>query len=377
MDYADWLLPGIHSQKKRRQIFYLRDGVQVKRYVQDMERSGVRPIRYLPHLCMIIGEYESPQPGFRLEGHPDVEYTEPDIQIMITEPYKGTIMNITESPLPWGIEWIEAEKVWPYSRGRGVRVAVIDTGISSEHPAIRDNYAGGVSILSPQFAPQDYNGHGTHVAGIIAGRAPELGIVGVAPRAHLYAVKAFNRKGSANLSDLLSGINWCIENNMQVVNMSFGMEKLSESLKQAIQIAHNKGIVMVAATGNQGFSNKIDYPARYPETISVASLSKNGDISVFSNMSKGVDIVAPGDKIPSAWLNSSKREMSGTSMAVPHVAGVVALLLYRYPDLNPEQIRYLLTQSSHKLNRTDGLGFVNAYQAIRTAEHVKRPRANV
>jgi subtilisin family serine protease len=250
-------------------------------------------------------------------------------------------------------------------------VAVIDTGISSEHPAIKGNYKGGANILSPYFGPQDYNGHGTHVAGIIAGRASELGIIGIAPRTFLYAIKAFNRKGSANLSDLLSAINWCIENKMQVVNMSFGMEKLSESLRQAIQIAHTKGIIMVAATGNQGFTSRIDYPARYPETIAVTSISQAGIISSFSNMGKGVDIAAPGDKIPSAWLNKSKREMSGTSMAVPHVTGTVALLLYLNPHLNPEQIRYILTHSTKKIENVDQIGVVNAYRAVQLCQKLK------
>jgi subtilisin family serine protease len=188
----------------------------------------------------------------------------------------------------------------------------------------------------------------------------------VAPRTHLYSVKAFNRKGSANLSDLLSAINWCIENKMQVVNMSFGMDKLSESLRQAIQIAHRKGIVMVAATGNQGLDSKIDFPARYSETIAVTSVSKDGSLSAFSNFGKGVDIAAPGDRIPSAWLNQSKREMSGTSMAVPHVTGTIALLLHLNPSLNPEQLRYILTQSSTKVSRLgEGLGLLNAHQAVR------------
>ncbi|MFC4546362.1 S8 family peptidase [Paenactinomyces guangxiensis] len=337
-----------------------------------MRRSGVRPLRYLSHLGMIIGEHETNFASQSLEGHPDVEYTEPDISITITEPYVGTITPVQTPTMPWGVELIDAAKVWPYTRGRGVRVAVIDTGVSGEHPAIRGNYRGGVNILSPNADPQDFNGHGTHVAGIIAGRATESGIVGVAPRVYIYGVKAFNRKGSANLSDLLSAINWCIENKMQIVNMSFGMEKMSESMRQAIQIAHRKGIVMVAASGNQGFASKIDYPARYPETIAVTSISKNGHLSQFSNMGKGVDIAAPGDKIPSAWLNHSKREMSGTSMAVPHVTGTIALLLYLNRSLNPEQIRYILMQSSTKLKHLAGIGLINAYQAITFYKRLKR-----
>lgn len=368
MSNPKWLLPSsdqaIHRRRRVRKIFYLRDGTQLDRYVEDMKRSGIRPIRFLTHLGIVIGEYFTPSASHVMDGHPAVEYTEQDIRITITEPIVGTVTPPYEQKIPWGVAMVDAPKVWPISRGRGVRVAVIDTGIAADHPAIRDNYKGGINILSPHFSPTDYNGHGTHVAGIIAGRMAETGIVGVAPRTHLYAVKAFNRKGSANLSDLLSAINWCIENKMQIINMSFGMDKLSESLKQAIQIAHRKGIIMVAATGNQGLTAKIDFPARYPETIAVTSVSKDGNLSFFSNYGKGVDLAAPGDRIPSAWLNNSKREMSGTSMAVPHVTGTIALLYHLNPSLNPEQIRYILTQTSIK-SRKIGIGVINSYQAIK------------
>jgi subtilisin family serine protease len=357
-----------------RQIFYLREGIFLNRYLQDMQRLGVRPIRYLSHLGMIIGEVEIPAATPSLERHPDVEHTETDIRITITEPYVGSIVPMQDVKIPWGVEMVEAMKAWPVSRGRGVRVAVIDTGIAGDHPAVRDNYRGGVNILSPYFAPQDYNGHGTHVAGIIAGRSAELGIVGIAPRTHIYAVKAFNRKGSANLSDLLSAINWCIENKMQVINMSFGMEKMSESLRLAIQTAHQKGIVMVAATGNQGLVGNIDYPARYPETIAVTSISRNRHLSPFSNIGKGVDLAAPGDRIPSAWLNQSKREMSGTSMAAPHVTGTVALLLYLNRHLNPEQIRHILMQSAIKVEELspNGISLLNAYRAVQLYMQIKK-----
>ncbi|TCS94939.1 S8 family peptidase [Hazenella coriacea] len=372
---SEWQLPITMSwmkrKKKIRQIFYLRNGIRVNRYLQDMKRSGVQPIRYLNQLGMIIGEYEQELAYQGLKGHPDVEYTEPDIRVKITEPYLGKLTPQIGKSIPWGIQFIDAIKAWPKTKGKGIRVAIIDTGIANDHPAIRDRYRGGVNVLSPYFTPHDYNGHGTHVAGIIAGYATELGVIGVAPRTHLYAVKAFNRKGSANLSDLLSAINWCIENKMHVVNMSFGMENVSESLRHAVQIAHQKGIVMVAATGNRGLSSQIDYPARYPETIAVTSISKDGMISSFSNMGKGVDLAAPGDKILSAWLNHSRREMSGTSMAVPHVSGVVALLLYLNRKLNPEQIRYILSQSSSRMKVAGNIGVLNAYQAIRSYERLQ------
>lgn len=367
MTYSKWLLPEKPDNKKTtRHIFYLRSGDEINRYKQDMLRSGVNPISYLPQLGIVVGENESTVSSYNMEPSADVEYVESDIRITINEPVLGSIKPLSKQALPWGIEHVKAPDVWSKTKGEGIRVAVIDTGIEGEHPVIQKNYVKGVNILSKNSPPQDYNGHGTHVAGTVAGRSSEIGLVGVAPHAKIFAVKAFNRKGSANLSDLLTAINWCIENKMQVINMSFGMDKLSDSLRLAIQIAHRKGIIMVAATGNKGHSSKVDYPARYPETIGVTSISKNGKLSSFSNLGKGVDIAAPGDNIPSAWLNDSKREMSGTSMAVPHVAGAVALLLQLQPKLNPEQIRYTLIKSAMKSKSLeDGLGILNVSEAVR------------
>ncbi|WP_185956138.1 S8 family peptidase [Melghirimyces algeriensis] len=299
-----------------------------------------------------------------MERHPDVVHWEMDSHVNITDPYAGEIIEGTTQHLPWGIRDVGANKVWPYTKGRGVKIAVIDTGIDNEHPAIKKNYSGGVNILSPMFTPHDYNGHGTHVAGTIAGRAEAMNVIGVAPRVHLYAVKAFNRKGSANLSDLLSAINWCIENEMDVVNMSFGMAKVSDSLGQAIQTAYRKGIVMVAAAGNQGTSDHVDYPARFNETIGVTATTKDGSIASFSNTGKEVDIAAPGEKISSAWLNTTIRDMSGTSMAVPHVSGTAALLLYLRPDLTPDHVKDLMIQATTPIKGCSDYGKLSSYRSI-------------
>ncbi|BCU82566.1 aerolysin [Polycladomyces abyssicola] len=351
-------------QQRVRKIFYVRKWSDPRTLMRYFRQMGCRSFRFLPYLHMVIGEFVHDHPR-ESEHYLGLEYIEPDIKVTITDPYVGAVVSEQPYTVPWGVRQIEANRVWRISRGRAVRVAVIDTGIAHDHPAIRDNYQGGSNILSPIFSPYDYNGHGTHVAGTIAGRSNELGVLGVAPRAHLYAVKAFNRKGSANLSDLLSAINWCIENQMQVVNMSFGMDKASEALRHAIQMAHRRGIVMVAAAGNQGNRSMIDYPARYPETIAVTATGKNGQLASFSNLGEGTDLAAPGDKIRSAWLNNSTREMSGTSMSVPHVTGTVALMLYLRSELTPEQMRKILIQTCEPISGTELLGMVNAYRCVR------------
>lgn len=363
--------PWIGRRKRVRRIFHLKESCNPEEVCRDLYRFGGRPVRVLHHLGMVIGEFVHDAEAIGLlEGHPYVQHWEPDLRVTITEPYAKKVSDSSTPRLPWGVRQVEANRVWSMTRGKAVKVAVIDTGIDYDHPAVKDNYRGGVNILSSMLSPYDYNGHGTHVAGTIAGRAVETGLVGVAPRAYIYAVKAFNRRGTANLSDLLSAINWCIENKMQVVNMSFGMEKMSESLRWAIQKAYRRGIIMVAAAGNKGIYGKVDFPARYPETIAITATDKRGQIASFSNYSQEVDVAAPGEMIPSSWINGGVREISGTSMAVPHVVGTVALLLYLRPDLTPEQIRRILTASAVPVTGLR-VGRVNAYRSVQLLTHAR------
>ena len=361
----------LQDQKVRqhvRTIYYLPKHMSWNESLHELKRMGITPVRQLRKLGMVVAKQ---RPGIHLDTMSGLLYTEPDIQVRITEPLQHDPLPEQERhALPWGVERIGAPYAWPLSRGKGVKIAVIDTGVASNHPAIWPNYRGGINILSPNDDPEDFNGHGTHVAGIIAGRAKRVPVIGVAPRASIYAVKAFDRRGVANLSDLLAAINWCMEQKMEIINMSFGMGKVSELLRYAVQRAHHQGIVMVAATGNRGQRQSIDFPARYDETIAVGSIAESGTISSFTNLGQGIDLFAPGEKIPSAWLNQSVRRMSGTSMAVPHVTGTIALLLQLRPHLNPEQIRYLLLQSAERRRGQIALGVVNAFRAVQMTKKV-------
>lgn len=356
------------SQKEPcRHIFYLKDDDRIRWSLHNIKQFGCRSYRYLKHIGAIVGDF--PQERWAKQfarRHPGFIISEPDIEIKIDEPLKGKVAQ-TLKQIPWGIERINAPQAWRHSMGKGVKVAVIDTGVAYDHAAIERNYRGGVNILSPLFSPYDYNGHGTHVAGTIAGRKNASGVIGVAPRAHLYAVKAFNRKGTANLSDLLTAINWCIDNRMQVINMSFGMDKMSESLKYAIQKARSRGIVMVAAAGNQGTKGKLDFPARYPETIAVTATGKNNQLAAFSNIGREVSLAAPGDKVVSAWNNGSTRELSGTSMAVPHVAGTAALLLALHPELTPADVDAIMQGGSRPITGISSrkMGMIDAYSSVK------------
>lgn len=228
--------------------------------------------------------------------------------------------------LPWGINRVDAELVWPSGNsGDAVKVAVVDTGISADHPDLKNNIKGGYNAINPLKSWNDDNGHGSHVAGIIAALNNAIGTVGAAPLADLYAVKVLNRQGSGYLSDIIEGLDWAIANNMQVVNMSLGTSSDILSFREAVQRVSAAGIVQVAAAGNSGGS--VGYPAAYPEVIAVSATDSGDALASFSSRGPEVDLAAPGVGIYSAYKGTGYATLSGTSMAAPHVAGSVALVL--------------------------------------------------
>src|SRR3989344_5968123 len=228
--------------------------------------------------------------------------------------------------LPWGINKIDAEHVWPLGGvGAGVNVGVIDTGISSSHPDLTGNIKGGVSEVRYTSNWNDDNGHGSHVAGIIGAVDNSIGVIGASPAASLYAIKVLNRNGSGYLSDVINGIDWAIANGMQVINLSLGCDCASQSLHDAVIRARDAGVVVAAAAGNSGGS--VLYPAAYPEAIAVAAVDSSDAAPYWSSRGPAVDLAAPGKSIYSTYKGTGYATLSGTSMAAPHVAGATALML--------------------------------------------------
>lgn len=234
--------------------------------------------------------------------------------------------SLAAQVLPWGIDKIDAEQVWPTGNtANPIKVAVIDTGISSSHSDLVANIKGGYNAISTARGWNDDNGHGSHVAGIIGALNNTVGVVGVAPGVDLYAVKVLGRNGSGYYSDIIEGIDWARTNGMQVINMSFGGSSDVQSLHDAVIAAHNAGVVLVAAAGNSGGS--VIFPAAYPEVIAVSATDANNAIASWSSRGPEVDIAAPGVNIYSTYKGTSYATLSGTSMATPHVVGTAALVL--------------------------------------------------
>lgn len=222
--------------------------------------------------------------------------------------------------MPWGVEYLGGERLWKRGMGKGVKVAVIDTGIARQHPDLKSRVKGGYHFVKGKM-----NGHGTHVAGTIAAALNHYGIVGVAPEVELYDVRAFSSDGTAELANIMKAIDWSIQNHMQIINMSFGMPEYSKVLDTIVKHATSKGIVMVASAGNNG--GKVEYPARYAHVIGVGAIDQKGNLADFSSRGAGMNRTAPGVGIYSTWLKNSYRTLDGTSMAAPHITGLLALRL--------------------------------------------------
>lgn len=270
--------------------------------------------------------------------------------------------------IDYGVKLIEAEKQWKETKGSGINVAILDTGIDYNHIDLKDRVKGGINFTTPDKNDyMDRQGHGTHCAGIVAASINNYGIIGVAPEANLYAVKVLNDQGMGSLNWMIKGIEWCIENNIHVISMSLGSNVPNSSLHNVIKKAYKKGIIMIAAAGNDanGMVDTVDYPAKYPEVIAVAAIDPNEQLGKFSSRGTDVEVAAAGVEVISTYLNNSYAKLSGTSMACPHIAGAVAILLAkglnRYNRLlKPEEIRFLLQMCSIDLGakgKDNGYGF--------------------
>ncbi|WP_394188547.1 S8 family serine peptidase [Paenisporosarcina quisquiliarum] len=263
---------------------------------------------------------------------------------------KDLVIKSNSQVLDWGIQSINITKTWQTGyTGKGVKVAVIDSGISSHEDLV---IAGGVSFVDYTNSYQDDNGHGTHVAGIISASDNGYGVKGVASGVELYAVKTMDEKGSAYLSNVIAGVNWAIQNQMDIINLSLSTQSESPAFKDIVDKAYDEGILLVAAAGNDGTKSgdTVDFPARYPSVIAVGAIDQNNRFASFSSTGPDVEVVAPGVAVLSTYLNNSYARLNGTSMATPFVSGYLALLKQAYPSLSNYQLRSLL------INHTLDLG---------------------
>lgn len=249
-------------------------------------------------------------------------------------PYELVEQRETVNEIPKGVEIIQAPEIWPETKGKGITVAVLDTGCDTDHPDLIDRIIGGYNFTKDDGGDslkfEDYNGHGTHVAGTIAATLNNSGVVGVAPEANLLILKVLGKNGSGQYAWIIKAIQYAIDQKVDIISMSLGGPNDVKALHDVIIEAVNQKILVVCAAGNDGdgkdSTDEFGYPGFYNEVISVGAVNLERKSSGFTNSNNQVDLVAPGEKIISTYLNGTYATLSGTSMATPHVSGALALL---------------------------------------------------
>jgi len=306
-----------------------------------------------------------------LEKDPDIARIEPNITFTVAGGENVKVLNrsafsTANVKTQWNADMINATKAWEDGyTGKGVKIAVIDSGVIN-HPEL--NIAGGVSTVDYTTSWIDDNGHGSHVAGIIGakqGYASVNGsdVVGVAPNVELYAVKAMDKNGDGTLQDILEAIDWAIQNDMDIINLSLGTTEHSPLLEEMVNRAYNEGIIVVGASGNDGYGTPVNYPAKYDSVIAVSSINRGMNVSIYSSTGKEIEFSAPGEDIVSTYLNNQYAMMSGTSQATPHVSGMFALLKEVYPTKSNKELRKIMQGFVEDLGATGrdsdfGYGYV-------------------
>ena len=267
-----------------------------------------------------------PQAINGLRKHPLVKLVEPDIECRADE--YGDDWGISRIGARLVHEGNVATDVGPIL-GSGVSVAVLDTGIDYTHPDLSPVFAGGYDFVNNDNDPFDDQYHGTHCAGTIAASLNGTGVVGVAPDVSLYGLKVLSSTGSGYFSDIISALDWCVQNQIQVASLSLGSgSDPGTQVRDAFARANAAGVVVVASAGNSGSgSDTVGYPAQYDSVIAVASTTRSDTRSSFSSTGPAVEVAAPGSDILSTYPGGGYAYLSGTSMACPHVSGVAALLL--------------------------------------------------
>ncbi len=322
---------------------------------EDEIKSNGGNIKHTYHIIPAVSAKLSDRAIAKMKKNPRVAYIENDTIL------KATVDEYNNS---WGVSRIGSKIVHDNSiNGSGVKIAVLDTGIDYNHEDLHDNYKGGFNFTFNNSDPFDdsYNSHGTHVAGIIAAEKNGIGVVGVAPNASLYAVKVLDGAGFGYASWVIAGIQWAVDNKMDIATMSLGSSPYDpdlESLRIACDNAYNAGILLVAAAGNTNGGN-VTYPAGFDSVIAVTATDQNNQKASFSPVDPKIELAAPGVYINST-IKSTYGQLSGTSQATPHVTGTAALLI-----------------SSHNLRDVNGDGVVNnkdvRLQLQRTAKDLGSP----
>lgn len=327
-----------------------------------LDPQGVQVQHIYSHLLKGFAAKLNSQNLAKLRLDPRIKYIEQDTEVHafdMQNPMPSTISplkkKVQQDPLNWGLDRIDQRQrpmddKYHYNTGaEGVNIYIIDTGIYKEHKEFGNRVHWGINT-SQDGQDTDCNGHGTHVAGIAAGKN-----FGVAKKAKLIAVKVLNCSGGGSYSSVIAGVEWTaitaqFDKGPSVANMSLGgapNKTFDEAIAKAIK---DRDLTIVTAAGNASYDACLTSPGRLSEVINVASTDRKDKRSPFSNYGKCVDLFAPGQDILSAWIGNPNATFtaSGTSMAAPHVAGAIALMQTYYPSFGSKQVKQAIINNSTK-----------------------------
>ncbi|GAA4242574.1 type VII secretion-associated serine protease mycosin [Actinomadura meridiana] len=270
---------------------------------------------------------------------------------------------------PWAQRRLDFEQAWRMTRGKGVTVAVVDSGIDTRHPQLKGKVAG--SFDATHTTIDDCVGHGTQVAGIIAAtdmRAKDVPFVGVAPQVRLLNAKFASGESTQDNTLLPKAITWAAEHGAKVINVSVDAPD-TPALREAVRTAQKRDALIVASAGNVAKDDRgkesAAFPASYKGVLSVAAVDESGTITNFSNLKTRVDVSAPGQNVISTLGTGYVGGLQGTSFGAPYAAGVAALVRARHPQLNYQQVinRILITAEGGN-GRGSGHGMISPLQAV-------------
>ncbi|WP_306009106.1 S8 family peptidase [Bacillus sp. MMSF_3328] len=303
----------------------------------------------------------------------DVAYAEPNFILMQNETQLPNDLLYREK-YQWNLPAIDIEKAWDISKGdEDIIIAVVDTGVDIDHPDLRRRLMKGYNVMQNSSDFDDDNGHGTHVAGIIASETNNgEGIAGITWNNRIMPVKAMGSKGYGYTFDIAKGIIWAADHGADVINLSLGNYQPSAFLEEAIRYAYDKGAVLISAAGNDN-SEQPSFPAAFPEVLSVSAVSYTGEKADFSNYGYYIDVTAPGVYIPSTYFKNQYAALSGTSMASPHVAGLAGLILSVNPDLSNREVMNIIKGTARDIGEEGrdayfGNGLIDINAALAAAE---------
>lgn len=309
----------------------------------------------------------------RLSAVPGVIYAQPN--------YERTMLRSTNDPMlgqQWHLDTIQAPAAWDVTVGEGMTVALLDTGVSFSHPDLKDRVRGGYDLVNDDPDPDDDEGHGTHVGGIVAADGDNgEGVAGVCWRCTLLPIKVLGARGRGDDATVAHGIRLAVDQGARVIGMSLGGPEDTQALRDAVDYATSRNVLIVAASGNDGTrGTSASYPAAYPSVMAVSATDRQDNVTWFSTTGDFVDIAAPGSNILSTFWSKDRGNTyvsaSGTSEATPLVVGAAALVLSLRPELTAPQMAQILEATADDIDAPgvdpqSGHGRLNVARAVQLA----------